>query len=112
MVDNVTPDLYQGRVGHDVSEGFCSCGGYHRPEDRIKVGTKTVLVGDKRLTVNQLSPESALTHLERIRRERELAQTFVRWNKSKEPQERAELWQEMFRMARELENSNNDLSSL
>lgn len=58
------------------------------------------------LTVNQLNPETALAHLERIRRERELAQTFVKWNKSKVPQERAELWQEMFRMARELETGN------
>jgi len=39
-----TPWLYEGRVGHDVSEGFCSCGGFHRPEDVIRVGTKTVSV--------------------------------------------------------------------
>lgn len=44
-VGNPTPWLYCGRVGHDVSEGFCSCGGYHRPEDEIRVGTKTVMVG-------------------------------------------------------------------
>lgn len=39
----VTPDIYEGRVGHDVSEGFCSCGGYHSAADEIQVGTKTVL---------------------------------------------------------------------
>lgn len=39
-----TPWLYSGRVGHDVSEGFCSCGGFHYLEDQIKVGTKTTLV--------------------------------------------------------------------
>lgn len=42
-MDNTTPDIYRGRVGHDVAEGFCSCGGYHRAEDGIKAGTKTVL---------------------------------------------------------------------
>lgn len=41
---NPTPWLYSGRVGHDVSEGFCSCGGYHYPEDRVQAGTKTVVV--------------------------------------------------------------------
>lgn len=46
-MDTVTPWLYQGRVGHDVSEGFCSCGGYHNPEDGIEVGTKTALVCTK-----------------------------------------------------------------
>lgn len=45
MVDQ-TPDLYVGRVGHDVSEGFCSCGGYHEAKDSIEVGTKTVLTAD------------------------------------------------------------------
>lgn len=45
MTQNYNPDwLYSGRVGHDTSEGFCSCGGYHRTEDGIKVGTKTVSV--------------------------------------------------------------------
>lgn len=39
---NTTPWLYEGRVGHDISEGHCSCGGFHRPEDNIHVGTKTV----------------------------------------------------------------------
>jgi hypothetical protein len=43
MSQNVTPEIYSGRVGHDVSEGFCSCGGYHYPEDGIRAGTKTVL---------------------------------------------------------------------
>lgn len=37
-----TPDLYIGRVGHDVSEGHCSCGGFHYAEDGIRAGTKTV----------------------------------------------------------------------
>lgn len=41
---NPFPNLYSGRVGHDASEGFCSCGGFHYPEDNIRVGTKTVLV--------------------------------------------------------------------
>ena len=58
------------------------------------------------LTVNQLNPETALAHLERIRRERELAQTFVRWNKSQDSNERALLWQECLRMARETENGS------
>lgn len=44
LMDTVTPWFYQGRVGHDVSEGFCSCGGYHYPEDGIEIGTKTALV--------------------------------------------------------------------
>lgn len=43
-MNDQTPEIYQGRVGHDVSEGFCSCGGYHRAEDGIRVGTKTVSV--------------------------------------------------------------------
>jgi hypothetical protein len=46
MSRNATPDIYSGRVGHDVSEGFCSCGGFHRPEDGIRAGTKTVAVDD------------------------------------------------------------------
>lgn len=58
------------------------------------------------ITINQLNPETALAHLERIRRERRLAQTFVKWNRSNVPQERAELWQSMFAMARELESTN------
>lgn len=41
---DLTPWLYSGRVGHDVSEGHCSCGSYHCPEDQIEVGTKSVLV--------------------------------------------------------------------
>lgn len=41
---NTTPWLYTGRVGHDVSEGPCSCGGWHRPEDNIRIGTKTASV--------------------------------------------------------------------
>ena len=43
-INDPTPWLYRGRVGHDVSEGFCSCGGYHYPEDGIRAGTKTALV--------------------------------------------------------------------
>lgn len=43
-IHDPTPWLYSGRVGHDVSEGFCSCGGYHVVEDRIVVGSKTPLV--------------------------------------------------------------------
>lgn len=62
----------------------------------------------RELTVEELDRTKAVTHLQRIRRERELAQTFVRWNKSKEPQERAELWQEMFRMARELDGKDDN----
>jgi hypothetical protein len=46
MNQNTTPDIYSGRVGHDVFEGFCSCGGFHRPEDGIRAGTKTVAVDD------------------------------------------------------------------
>lgn len=46
MSRNATPDIYSGRVGHDVSEGFCSCGGFHRLEDGIRAGTKTVAVDD------------------------------------------------------------------
>lgn len=53
---NKTPWLYEGRVGHDVSEGFCACGGYHRKEDGIKVGTKTVetAADDERFTPRRL----------------------------------------------------------
>lgn len=43
-MNDPTPCIYSGRVGHDASEGFCSCGGYHYVEDNIKVGTKTVAV--------------------------------------------------------------------
>lgn len=43
-INDPTPWLYRGRVGHDVSEGHCSCGGFHRLEDEIKIGTKTVSV--------------------------------------------------------------------
>jgi hypothetical protein len=42
-----TPWIYNGRVGHDTSEGFCSCGGYHYPEDGIKAGTKTSVTVDE-----------------------------------------------------------------
>lgn len=58
------------------------------------------------VTVNQLSPETALAHMERIRRERELAQTFVKWNRSNVPSERALLWQQMFALAKELDNDD------
>lgn len=44
VLTRVTPEIYEGRVGHDVSEGFCSCGGFHAPEDGISAGTKTVAV--------------------------------------------------------------------
>lgn len=43
-MSNPTPWLYEGRAGHDVSEGPCSCGAWHHPEEQIKVGTKTVSV--------------------------------------------------------------------
>lgn len=43
-MNDPTPYIYSGRVGHDASEGFCSCGGYHYVEDGVKVGTKTVAV--------------------------------------------------------------------
>lgn len=46
-MSNPTPWLYRGRVGHDVSEGPCSCGGWHSPEDGIEIGTKTVSVYDE-----------------------------------------------------------------
>lgn len=45
-MNDQTPDLYRGRVGHDVSEGFCSCGGYHEAKDGIEISTKTVLTAD------------------------------------------------------------------
>lgn len=45
-MNDQTPWLYQGRVGHDVSVGHCSCGGYHSPEEGVEVGTKTLLTKD------------------------------------------------------------------
>ena len=59
-------------------------------------------------TVEQLDHEKAVAHLKRIRHERELGQTFVKWNRSNDPQTRAELWQSMFAMARELEKLSNE----
>lgn len=46
-MNDQTPWLYRGRVGHDVAEGPCSCGGWHSLADEIEVGTKTVSVHDE-----------------------------------------------------------------
>lgn len=54
------------------------------------------------LTINKLSPQTVLAHLERIRLERNLGVTFAHWRIERDPSVRQQLWQEMDEAAKKL----------